>query len=287
MCAIKETQALGNQNIDTTIVKKLEKDLNKKLDLNSHEKVIAQDIIFKDKLPHDLSNIGGYAVLKKLLKKNVINPYNSKSKYLQNGLIFHGPPGTGKTYISKCLAKELNCYFINFNAASIEDKLFGESAKFLKALFSLSEKLENCVIFIDEIDGFCGKRSSYDQHINNSLKTQFLSYIDGIHNYNTNLLFIGATNRLDIIDDAFKRRLRLHIKIDNPTSQDIQSIFETCAQKHDVNIENLDINMVCDTLNNFSCSDINDLCTLMKLNDSEHNDIKEIFNESVELLKGI
>ena len=255
--------------------------------MNSHEKVIAQDIIFKDNLSHDLSNIGGYSQLKQLLKKNVIHPYNSKSKYLQNGIIFYGPPGTGKTFISKCLAKELNCYFINFNAASIEDKMFGESAKLLKALFSLCEKLENCVVFIDEIDGFCGKRSTYDQHINNSLKTQFLSYIDGIHSYNTNLLFIGATNRLDIIDDAFKRRLRLHIKVDNPTQQDIQAIFTTCAQKHKLNIENLDLNEVCNSVVEFSCSDINDLCAFMKLNYDENVHIKQILDESIMLLKGM
>lgn len=67
------------------------------------------------------------------------------------GVLLHGPPGCGKTLIAKATAKEAATAFISLDISMLTDKWYGESQKLVAALFSLAEKLQPCIIFIDEI----------------------------------------------------------------------------------------------------------------------------------------
>lgn len=246
--------------------------------LQKKVKIHDKDVVL-NKYEFELSNcvqninpnldIIGYDNIKDKLKSIIINPLVDKDK-ISNGVIFYGPPGTGKTTFSEFISKQTKIPLIKFDISYIENKYYGESSKYLKALFTLAVKLKPVIIFIDEIDGFCSSRNEYDQHHVNSLKTQFLSYYDETIKHN-DVICIGATNRIDIIDKAVKRRMRLHIKIDLPNKETIIKLFEHFLKNKDLlEIIMKDyISYIIDS--KFSCSDIEQLCNHINLLEKYNN----------------
>ena len=144
------------------------------------------------------------------------------------GMILYGPPGTGKTLIARKIAKVLNCSEPKVvNGPEIFDKFVGGSEKNIRDLFAEAEtdQLTNGnesdlhVIIFDEIDAVCRKRGSVSSGtgVNESVVNQLLSKIDGVDALN-NILIIGMTNRLDMIDEALLRpgRFEIHLEIGLP-----------------------------------------------------------------------
>lgn len=227
------------------------------LDLNNHEKMVHSNVIQPTAIHTEFKDIVGHTIAKNLLEKLVLRPLSIK-KNPPNGLILYGPPGTGKTMLIKGLCKEMNVPFIVFEQSYIEQKMFGESAKMIKAVFTLAEKLKPCVIFIDELDGIFGERSTSDQSFITGIKTQMLTLMDGIISRDPSIIVIGATNRLNTIDPALRRRMRTHIEITLPESKDRESMFRHFLDYR----ENIDYAKLVDASIGFSGSDISEMCKI-------------------------
>lgn len=138
------------------------------------------------------------------------------------GIILHGPPGCGKTRIARSLSQILNCKYLKIvNGPELKNKFVGESEKNVRDLFSdaIENKDELCMIVFDEFDALCRTRGSGGSggEFNDSLVNQILSCIDGVNSLN-NVILIGMTNRLDLIDEALLRpgRFEVHIEIGLP-----------------------------------------------------------------------
>lgn len=148
------------------------------------------------------------------------------------GLILYGPPGTGKTLIARQIGKTLNAREPKIiNGPEILNKYVGQSEENIRNLFKEAEMEykqsgENSqlhIIILDEIDAICrqrGSSASSGTGVNDSIVNQLLSKIDGVNSLN-NILLIGMTNRIDLIDDALLRpgRFELHIEISLPNKE--------------------------------------------------------------------
>ena len=180
-------------------------------------------------------DVGGLDALKEELKEAVEWPIKYKDAYdyvdveSPKGILLHGPPGTGKTLIAKALAKMTDSNFISIKGPELLSKWVGESEKGVREIFRKARQAAPCIIFLDEVDALVPKRGSggSDSHVTENVVSQILTEIDGLEELN-NVLIIGATNRLDIVDEALLRPGRFDriIKVPNPDEKGRQHIFE-------------------------------------------------------------
>ena len=185
-------------------------------------------------------DVGGLDELKDELKEAVEWPIKYKDAYdyvdveSPKGILLHGPPGTGKTLIAKALAKMTESNFISIKGPELLSKWVGESEKGVREIFRKARQAAPCIIFLDEVDALVPRRGSggSDSHVTENVVSQILTEIDGLEELN-NVLIIGATNRLDIVDEALLRPGRFDriIKGPNPDEKGRQHIFEIHTKK--------------------------------------------------------
>nr|VDD50228.1 unnamed protein product [Brassica oleracea] len=144
------------------------------------------------------------------------------------GILLYGPPGTGKTLMARQIGKMLNGKEPKIvNGPEVLSKFVGETEKNVRDLFAdaendqrtLGDDSELHVIIFDEIDAICKSRGSSRDGtgVHDSIVNQLLTKIDGVEALN-NVLVIGMTNRMDMLDEALLRsgRLEVHIEIGLP-----------------------------------------------------------------------
>lgn len=135
------------------------------------------------------------------------------------GMLLHGPPGTGKTLLARAIAGEAGCCFVSASASQFVKKYVGTGAMAVRRLFKFARKMAQnkpVIIFLDELDSF-GKRRSGDggaQEYNNTIN-ELLSQLDGF-TQDENIVVIGCTNNLGLIDDALLRDGRFDLKLKVP-----------------------------------------------------------------------
>ena len=151
--------------------------------------------------------------------RSVVNEdwgFRKKSPY-GRGLcaLFYGSPGTGKTMAVQVMANELGLELYRIDLSQLTSKYIGETQKNIAALFDKAKNI-NAMLFFDEADSMFAKRSevkdSNDRYANadTAYLLQRLEDHEGIT--------ILATNYVNNIDDAFKRRIKFMINFVFPTA---------------------------------------------------------------------
>jgi len=120
------------------------------------------------------------------------------------GVLLHGPPGTGKTLLAKAVANETDANFILLNGPEIMSKFYGESEKKIRDIFDEAEKTAPAIIFIDEIDAIAPKREEVSGEVERRVVSQILTMMDGLKSRGK-VIVIGATNRINALDQALRR----------------------------------------------------------------------------------
>jgi cell division protease FtsH len=124
------------------------------------------------------------------------------------GILLYGPPGTGKTLLAQAIAHELNAAFFSASGSAFNELFVGIGASRVRSLFKTARKQGPAVIFIDEVDALAGKRKAHGGEESEKTLTELLVQLDGGHS-NEGILFIAATNRKDMLDEAFLRPGRI------------------------------------------------------------------------------
>jgi len=197
-------------------------------------------------------DVGGLEELKEELREAIEWPIKHKEAFeyvdveTPKGILLHGPPGTGKTLIAKALAKMTESNFISIKGPELLSKWVGESEKGVREIFRKARQAAPCIIFLDEVDALVPRRSGGDSgsHVTENVVSQILTEIDGLEELH-NVLIVGATNRLDIVDEALLRPGRFDriIEVPNPDIKGREQIFRIHTKKKpladDVNISKL------------------------------------------------
>ncbi len=120
------------------------------------------------------------------------------------GVLLHGPPGTGKTLLARAVANEADASFFHIAGPEIMGRFYGESEQRLRDIFQQAQQQAPSIIFIDELDSIAPKREQVTGEVERRVVAQLLTLMDGLEP-RQNVVVIGATNRIDAIDEALRR----------------------------------------------------------------------------------
>ena len=143
------------------------------------------------------------------------------------GLLLCGPPGCGKTLIAKAIANESGLNFISVKGPELLNMYVGESERAVRSVFLRAKNSKPCVLFFDEIDALCRKRSDDSSAVSSSVVNQLLTEMDGLES--RSCILLAATNRPDILDPAILRPGRFDkvVYVGFPSPDDKFEILKT------------------------------------------------------------
>lgn len=219
--------------------------------------------------------------------------YKEMGAKLPRGVILYGPPGTGKTLLAKAIAGEAGVPFISASGSDFAEMYVGVGAKRIRDLFKDARKQAPCIVFIDEIDAICGKRTGGSENAEDRKTINaILCEMDGF-NAADDILVIGATNRIEDLDEAVLRPGRFTNKYCVPLPESFEdrlTIIELYAKNKKID-ETVDLKQLAKMTIGCSPAEIENIlnesaiiATRIKLNAINGDCIEEAFNKSV--LKG-
>ncbi|MFD6221261.1 ATP-binding protein [Nocardia asteroides] len=149
------------------------------------------------------------------------------------GVMFTGPPGTGKTHLARIIATQSSAKFFPVSGPEIVSKWVGDSEENLRKIFEAAATAGRAIIFFDEIDRLAEKRTDQSHEASKRLVAQLLTLMDGIGSSNSSTVVIAATNRLDDVDPALRRpgRFDWEIHFGIPSLDDRLEILEVSMRK--------------------------------------------------------
>ncbi|EGT37909.1 CBN-MSPN-1 protein [Caenorhabditis brenneri] len=244
--------------------------IDREVELSEHEVRIATQFVGGEEVGADWDEIGGCEELVAELKDRIILPLRfaaeSGSHLLSppRGILLYGPPGCGKTLLAKAVARAAGCRFINLQISNLTDKWYGESQKLAAAVFSVAQKFQPTIIFIDEVDSFLRDRQSHDHESTAMMKAQFMTLWDGFASSGDQIIVMGATNRPRDVDSAILRRMTARFQVPVPDARQRSQILDVILRneriKGDVNLEK-----IAQTAEGLSGSDLKEVCRLALL----------------------
>ncbi len=188
-------------------------------------------------------DIGGLEYAKNYFKRvakmmGAVQGDASKAKYVPKGVLLVGPPGTGKTILAQAVAREARTNLVRMG--DIRGPYVGQSEMRMSATLRLLKELAPVVVFVDEIDQTLGRRSEGlegDSGVNRRLFGKLLEFM-GNDDYRGDVLWIAATNRPDLLDEAMLSRFDTVMAIVPPYDvEDRASIIETMASRFQMDFD--------------------------------------------------
>lgn len=241
--------------------------------LNEYENLVALEMVPPEDISVGFDDIGGLDTIIEELKESIIYPLTMPHLYSHaapllsapSGVLLYGPPGCGKTMLAKAVAHESGASFINLHISTLTEKWYGDSNKIVRAVFSLARKMQPAIIFIDEIDAVLGTRRSGEHEASGMVKAEFMTLWDGLTSSNSSgmparIMVLGATNRINDIDEAILRRMPKKFPVTLPGTEQRRRILQLILQDTKMDPEHFNLDYVARITAGLSGSDIKEAC---------------------------
>ncbi|XP_027631039.1 nuclear valosin-containing protein-like isoform X2 [Tupaia chinensis] len=183
------------------------------------------------------ADIGALEDIREELTMAILAPVRSPDQFRALGLLtpagvlLAGPPGCGKTLLAKAVANESGLNFISVKGPELLNMYVGESERAVRQVFQRAKNSAPCVIFFDEVDALCPRRSDRETGASVRVVNQLLTEMDGLET-RQQVFIMAATNRPDIIDPAILRpgRLDKTLFVGLPPPADRLAILKTITR---------------------------------------------------------
>lgn len=182
---------------------------------------------------YTLDQFAGQEHIKKYHREAVIQPILAgDTDIVPKGLLYAGPPGTGKTYFSTCFAGEAGINFVEFKMSKILDKYVGEAERNLEKAFNCFKSLAPVGVFIDEVDQALSRGDNDTNAVGRNMFGMFLAFLSNPE-HRGKIIWIGATNYPNKLDEALKRAGRFDKKMAflPPTKEERIEVFKIHLRK--------------------------------------------------------
>lgn len=228
----------------------------------------AGDWIVRDRPDIGFDDIAGLDDVKHEIRLKMIYPFSHPElahRYgisTGGGVLLYGPPGTGKTMMAKAIAHELDATFFVVSAAEMLSKWVGEAEQNVKKLFDAAKAEEKSVIFIDEIEALVPRRKGDSSTVMQRVVPQILQELEGFDRAaDRPLLFVGATNRPWLLDEAIMRpgRFDARVYVGLPDAPARFKLLEMYLGQRPL-ADDVDLGVLCDRLEGHSGADIKNIC---------------------------
>ncbi len=169
------------------------------------------EIEFEQRPGIDFDRVGGMESVKEDIRMKILYPMENRElfeaygKKAGGGVLLYGPPGCGKTLISRATAGEINAKFLSVGLHQILDMWIGKSEEKLHEIFEFARRNAPAVLFFDEVDALAADRKDLRTSAGRTLINQFLAELDSEASGNDGVLVLGATNAPWHLDSAFLR----------------------------------------------------------------------------------
>ncbi|XP_027131636.1 nuclear valosin-containing protein-like isoform X1 [Larimichthys crocea] len=205
-------------------------------------------------------DVGALQDIREELTMAILAPVRSPEQFkalglsAPSGVLLAGPPGCGKTLLAKAVANESGLNFISVKGPELLNMYVGESERAVRQVFQRGRNSAPCVIFFDEIDALCPRRSGHESGASVRVVNQLLTEMDGLET-RRQVFIMAATNRPDIIDPAVLRpgRLDKTLYVGLPPPADRHAILLTITKggtkpqlDQDVRLEDVAFDERCD-----------------------------------------
>ncbi|XP_014395426.1 PREDICTED: nuclear valosin-containing protein-like isoform X2 [Myotis brandtii] len=206
------------------------------------------------------ADVGALEDIREELTMAILAPVRNPDQFQALGLVtpagvlLAGPPGCGKTLLAKAVANESGLNFISVKGPELLNMYVGESERAVRQVFQRAKNSAPCVIFFDEVDALCPRRSDRETGASVRVVNQLLTEMDGLET-RQQVFIMAATNRPDIIDPAILRpgRLDKTLFVGLPPPADRLAILKTITKNGtkppldtDVNLEAIAGDQRCD-----------------------------------------
>ena len=224
-------------------------------------------------------DIGGQEEVKERMREAVEWPlkyphvFERMNVSVPKGILLFGPPGCSKTLTAKCLATESGLNFIAVKGPELLSKWVGESEKAVHSLFMKARQAAPSIVFFDEIDAIGAKRGSESEgsSVTSRVLSQLLTELDGVESL-SNVLFVAATNRPDMLDKALLRpgRIDRMVYVGPPDCQSRKQILSIHLRGVPL-AEDVDLEIVAKMCEGYSGAEVASVCTNASLNAIREN----------------
>ena len=213
------------------------------------------------------TDIGGLAEVKEELQEAIEWPlkYPEIFAYMNTappkGVLLYGPPGTGKTLLAKAVANESEANFISIKGPELLSKWVGESEKAVREVFRKARQASPTIIFFDELDSITPVRGGHgDSQVTERVISQILTELDGLEELK-DVVVIGATNRIDIVDPALLRPGRFDklLRVPVPDLEARKDILKIHLEKKPL-AEDVKIDQLAEKTEGYTGADLAALC---------------------------